>query len=113
MQARGTEGTSPRTGQGVGMLKTGAQHVQSLRDGRHVYIDGGCVADVVAHPGFRGAIRTVGELYDFVATPENCQLMTFESPGSAGERVNRIWQLPKSYGDLVERRHALEAWSEL
>ena len=38
--------------------------------------------------------------------------MTFVSPTS-GNRVNRMWQLPTSHAELVERRQALEAWAEL
>jgi 4-hydroxyphenylacetate 3-monooxygenase len=38
--------------------------------------------------------------------------MTFEVPGS-GQRVNRCWQLPTSHQELVKRREALVAWSEL
>jgi Aromatic ring hydroxylase len=38
--------------------------------------------------------------------------MTFESPDT-GRRVSKIWQLPTSYAELVERRGALEAWTEL
>jgi 4-hydroxyphenylacetate 3-monooxygenase len=37
--------------------------------------------------------------------------MTFET--ETGGRANRIWQLPTSYADLIERRKALEAWTAL
>lgn len=94
------------------MIKTGAQHIESLRDGREVFINGEKAGDVTTHPAFRNSIRTIGRLYDFQARPENRELMTFEIPGSGGERANRIWQLPGSYEDLVERRKALEAWTE-
>ena len=51
-------------------------------------------------------------LYDFQCRPENLDLMTFESPTS-GERVNRAWQLTKSYKELVQRRKAIVAWMRL
>ena len=38
--------------------------------------------------------------------------MTFTSPRT-GDRVSRIWQLPTTLAELVERRQALEAWAEL
>src|SRR5262249_35448443 len=38
--------------------------------------------------------------------------MTFPSP-LTGRRVSRCWQLPASYEELVQRREALTAWSEL
>ncbi|TJV05360.1 MAG: 4-hydroxyphenylacetate 3-monooxygenase [Mesorhizobium sp.] len=95
------------------MIKTGAQHIEMLRDGRQVYIDGQMAGDVTAHPAFRRTIRSVGTLYDFQARPDNRALMTFEVPDSGGQRANRIWQLPHSHAELVERRKALEAWTEL
>ena len=94
------------------MIKTGAQHIETLKDGRQVYINGGLAGDVTIHPSFRRTIQSVGMLYDFQAQPENRALMTFETP-DGGPRANRIWQLPRSYADLVERRRALEAWTEL
>jgi 4-hydroxyphenylacetate 3-monooxygenase len=95
------------------MLKTGAQHTQSLRDDRQVYIDGALAGDVTRHPAFRRTVESVAALYDFQSRPENRELMTYEIPGAGGERANRIWQLPHSHAELVERRRALEAWTEL
>lgn len=94
------------------MLKTGEQHIRSLQDGRQIYLNGGIVEDATVHPAFRNAIASVGKLYDFQSRPANRDLMTFQT-GDGGERANRIWQLPTSYADLVERRKALEAWTEL
>ena len=93
------------------MVKTGERHLDSLRDGRNVFLDGELITDVVDHPAYRNAVRSAAALYDFQAAPENLELMTFESPTN-GERVNRCWQLPRSYEELVARRRALEAWAE-
>ncbi len=93
------------------MTKTGQQHLDSLRDGRQVFLDGELITDVVDHPVFRNAVHTTAGLYDFQAAPENVEWMTFESPTS-GERVNLSWQLPESYDELVSRRRAMEAWAE-
>ena len=35
------------------MLKTGAEHLEQLRDGRAVYIGQELVKDVTTHPAFR------------------------------------------------------------
>jgi 4-hydroxyphenylacetate 3-monooxygenase len=95
------------------MLKTGSQHAQSLKDGRQVFINGQIAGDVGEHPAFRRTLQTVEGLFDFAARPENAELMTFEPSDASGSRANRIWQLPRSYEDLVQRRRALEAWAEL
>ena len=92
------------------MTKTGQNHLDSLRDGRSVFLDGKLVGDVVDHPAYRNAIRSTAKLYDFQAAPENEELMTFVSP--TGARVNRSWHLPESYDELVQRRKAIEAWAE-
>ena len=95
------------------MIKTGSQHSDSLKDGRQVFINGEVVANVAEHPAFRRTLQTVSGLFDFAARPENVDLMTFEASDAVGWRANRIWQLPRSYQDLVVRRRALEAWAEL
>ena len=94
------------------MAKDGKTYLSSLRDTRSIYIDGRKVADVTADNCFRNVVGSVASLYDFQAAPENIERMTFASP-SSGRRVNLAWSLPKTYGDLVRRRQAIEKWSEL
>lgn len=93
------------------MIKTGEQHIASLRDSREIYLDGERVEDVTTHPAYRGAVASVGRMFDFQSALENQGLMTFRT--ETGTLANRIWQLPTSYAELVERRRALEAWTEL
>jgi 4-hydroxyphenylacetate 3-monooxygenase len=94
------------------VAKTGAEHIASLRDGRTVYIDGALVKDVTTHPAFANAVKSAGALYDFQAQPENLELMTFMPEGS-NRRVNRAWQMPRNYEEMVQRRKALQAWARL
>ena len=61
--------------------KSGAEHLQSLKDGRTVYIDGTRVDDVTTHPAFRNAVASAALLYDYQARPENIELMTFMPEG--------------------------------
>src|SRR5450755_1213170 len=93
------------------MIKSGEQHIASLRDGREIYLDGERIQDVTEHPAYRMAVASITHMFDFQCAPENCELMTFET--ETGTRANRIWQLPASYDQLVTRREALEAWTEL
>ncbi len=94
------------------MPKNGNEHIASLRDGRQIFIDGQLVRDHLSHPAFRSSIRSAAAMYDYQASPENIKRMTFRSPAT-GNWVNRMWQLPTSYQELVERRAALEAWATL
>src|SRR6476469_7076822 len=92
--------------------KTGAEHIRSLRDGRTVYIDGKAVPDVTEHPAFKNSVHSAASLYDFQAKPENIEFMTFK-PDGANRRVNRAWQMPRNYAEMVQRRKAMQAWAEL
>src|SRR6202012_1277704 len=60
---------SERMNQGVSTMqcKTGAEHIESLKDGRTVYLDGALVADVTTHPAFRNAVASAASLYDYQA----------------------------------------------
>lgn len=92
-------------------VKTGAEHIQRVNDGRAVYLNGKKIDDVATSPAYRNAVASAGMLYDYQAAPENIERMTFDLGN--GRRVSKAWQLPTSYEELVERRKALTEWSEL
>ena len=92
-------------------MKSGQQHLNTLRDGRTIFIDGKRVEDVTTDKAFRNVAASVGALYDFANAPERRDLMSFET--ETGVRTNRIWQLPTSYAELRQRRQALEAWTAI
>ena len=92
-------------------MRTGAEYLRSLQDGRQVYVNGERVADVVRHPAFREAARSVARLYDIAAAPENRERMTFPSPRT-GAPVLRAYQIPRTHADLRARRLFSETWAE-
>jgi len=92
-------------------LRTGEDYLRALRDGRRIYVDGQLVTDVTTHPAFAGGARSLSNLYDIAAAPENREIMTFTSP-SSGKPVLRGFQIPRSHADLKARRLAAEMWSE-
>src|SRR5215467_11356329 len=63
------------------MLRTGKEHLESLRDGRVVYIGSERVEDVTRHPAFCNAAATVAALYDMKADPANRDSLTYEEEG--------------------------------
>ena len=75
-------------------MKDGKKHIESLKDGRRIFIDGAPVDDPTEHPAFRNAIRSAATLFEYQSKADNQERMTFVSPTS-GERVNRMWQLPR------------------
>ncbi len=92
-------------------MRTGADYLRSLQDGRRVYLDGERVADVTEHPAFRQAARSIANLFDIAADPALRERMTFPSP-KTGEPVWRAFQIPKSAADLKARRLFSETWAE-
>src|SRR5688572_32922048 len=46
------------------MLKTGAEHLESLKDGRVVYVGSERIDDVTTHPAFRNGAHSMASLYD-------------------------------------------------
>ena len=55
---------------------TGAEYIDSLKDGREVYINGERVRDVTTHPGFRNSVRSLARLYDALHEPERKEILT-------------------------------------
>ena len=92
-------------------LRTGAEYLRSLRDGRRVFVDGEVVLDVTEHRAFARPARTLARLFDIAAAPEMRERMTFPSPAT-GAPVLRAYQIPRSADDLKARRLASETWAE-
>src|SRR5882757_11019256 len=111
MDASQARSGAPATPAGGQPLRTGADYLQSLQDGRQVFVDGERVTDVTAHPAFREAARSIARLYDIAAAPENRELMTFPSP-ETGAPVLRAYQIPHTHADLRARRLFSEKWAE-
>ena len=63
------------------MLMTGKDYLESIRDGRRVYVGGELVEDVTTHPAFRNAARSFAMIYERKRAPENREVMTFEEDG--------------------------------
>ena len=63
------------------MLKTGAEHLEQLRDGRAVYIGQELVRDVTTHPAFCNGARSIAAIYDMKADPQNLEALSFEEGG--------------------------------
>jgi 4-hydroxyphenylacetate 3-monooxygenase len=84
-------------------IRTGAGLLQSLQDGRQLFIDGERVGDIATDPRFTAAAQSVAELYQMQHDPALIDRMTFSSPIS-GERVGLSFIEPRSTDDLIHRR---------
>jgi len=88
--------------------RNGQDYINSLRDGREVYLDGKCITNHVDHPAFCNAVRTVAGLYDYQAA--NPDTMTCRSPGN-GRDVSFAWEMPTSPEILRKRANGHVAWA--
>lgn len=90
-------------------MRTGADYLSTLNDGRTVLLDGEVVADVLQHPAFSNVARTVAELYDIAADPANgMQYHSDEIDGPA----NLVFSIPRDAEQLQRRRDAVERWTK-
>lgn len=87
-------------------LRTGAQFLESLRDGREVWL-GGERVDVTTHPRLAPCAHAIADIYDLQHDPAHRDLLTIPSPDT-GEPVSLAYLLPRSTDDLVRRRLMIE-----
>ncbi|MGH8057634.1 MAG: 4-hydroxyphenylacetate 3-hydroxylase N-terminal domain-containing protein, partial [Candidatus Entotheonellia bacterium] len=90
---------------------TGARYLESLKDGREVWLDGEKVQDVTTHPAFTGMVHELARIYDLQHTEAYRDQMTFISPAT-GHRCSVSWLLPRSLEDLKKKRRNSELWNE-
>ncbi len=81
-------------------LKTPAQYVESLRDGRVTFWDGERIDDITTHPRFQLPIKIVAEDYVYDES-EYGKLRRYEAED--GQQAHRIYQIPRSEEDLAVR----------
>ena len=78
---------------------TGKRYIESLRDGREVWLDGEKIHDVSTHPAFTGMVHELARIYDLQHEATYREHMTFLSP-ETGNRCSLSWLLPRSAEDL-------------
>src|SRR5918999_5286844 len=89
------------------MLKTGSEHLESLRDGRVIYIGSERVEDVTSHPAFRNGARSMAAIYDLKRSHPD---FSFEE---AGERFSAYFLRAKTRDDLAKRTKLHRAIAEV
>ena len=75
-------------------MRSGDQYLESLRDGRAVFLDGARVEDVTTHPAFAEPVRRVAETYDRVRAAGPDSALTFGDPAT-GARHSNMWLIPR------------------
>src|SRR5690242_1307495 len=91
---------------------TGAEYLESLRDGREVYVYGERVGDVTAHPAFRNSARSIARLYDALHDPATADVLTGVDPDT-GIRTHRFFTPSRSTDDLLRAGEAIATWARM
>src|SRR5262249_91092 len=92
---------------------TGNEYIESLRDGREVFIYGERVADVTVHPAFRNTARMIARLYAALHDPQRKDRILTPTDTGNGGVTHAYFKAPKTLADLLQGRSAIAEWARL
>ncbi|WP_277673938.1 4-hydroxyphenylacetate 3-hydroxylase N-terminal domain-containing protein [Piscibacillus halophilus] len=92
---------------------TGQEYLESLRDGREIWIHGEKVEDVTTHPAFRNAARSIARLYDALHDEKTKDILTCATDTESGGFTHKFFTIDKTTEDLVASRDAIAEWAKL
>lgn len=92
---------------------TGAEFLESIDDGRAVYIYGDRVDRVVEHPAFRNTARMIARLYDAMHDEALSEKLMVETDTGNGGRTQAYFRAPRTVEDSVAGRDAIAQWARL
>ena len=90
---------------------TGDDYLESLRDGREVWLYGERVTDVTTHPAYRNSARSIARLYDALHDPAHRDALT--APTERGGWTHSFFRPARSTADLLQDRSAIATWARL
>jgi 4-hydroxyphenylacetate 3-monooxygenase len=92
---------------------TGAEYLESVRDGREVYIYGERIKDVTTHPAMRNAAASVALLYDALHDKTTKDVLTSPTDTGSGGYTMKFFKAARSREEVVAQRDAIAAWARL
>jgi 4-hydroxyphenylacetate 3-monooxygenase len=92
---------------------TGAEYLESLKDGREIWIYGERVKDVTTHPAFRNTVRMLARLYDAIHDPAQKDALTIETDTGNGGFTHPFYKGPRTMEELIASRDAIAGWARL
>ncbi|WP_146778711.1 4-hydroxyphenylacetate 3-hydroxylase family protein [Actinomadura craniellae] len=84
-------------------MRTKADYLAGLRDGRRVYVGGELVTDVTTHDAFKNAADSIGDIYSAVSDPKNEDLTTYVEE-ETGDRCSLTFLRPLDRADIAAKR---------
>jgi 4-hydroxyphenylacetate 3-monooxygenase len=92
---------------------TGAEYLESLNDGREVWIHGERIGNVADHPAFRNSARMVARLYDAMHDPANEGTLAVPTDTGNGGFTHPFYKAPYSPAELRAGAEGSAAWARL
>ena len=92
---------------------TGAEYLESLRDGREIWIYGERVKDVTTHPAFRNTARMIARLYDALHDPARQAVLTTPTDTGTGGFTHKFYKASRNAEELVGARDAIAEWARI
>jgi 4-hydroxyphenylacetate 3-monooxygenase len=92
---------------------TGQEYLESLRDGREIWIYGERVKDVTTHPAFRNTVRMIARLYDALHDPARREVLTMPTDTGSGGYTHKFYRASRSVEEMVGARDAIAEWARI
>jgi 4-hydroxyphenylacetate 3-monooxygenase len=92
---------------------TGQEYLESLKDGREIWLHGEKVKDVTTHPAFRNAARSIARLYDALHDEKTKDVLTTATDTGNGGFTQKYFRVDKNSKELLESRDAIAEWAKL
>lgn len=90
------------------MIRTGAEYIESIRDGREVWLNGEQVKDVPSHPHFKPLVDIRARMYDMQHEAATKELLSYTDP-ETGERNTTFYKTPHTQQDWWDKFAAVTA----
>ncbi|MEZ4514675.1 MAG: 4-hydroxyphenylacetate 3-hydroxylase family protein [Chloroflexota bacterium] len=90
------------------MIRTGAEYIESIRDGREVWLNGERVTDVPTHPHFKPLVDVRARMYDMQHEAATKELLSYTDP-ETGERNTTFYKTPHTQQDWWDKFAAVTA----
>ena len=92
---------------------TGEEYIESLRDGREIYLHGEKVDDVTTHPAFRNAVRMTARLYDALHDPDKQDKLTVPTDTGSNGFTHPFFRAPRTTDDMKADQTAIAEWARM
>jgi 4-hydroxyphenylacetate 3-monooxygenase len=92
---------------------TGEEYLDSLNDGREIWLNGQRIKDIPNHPAFRNSARSIARIYDALHDPKYHDVLTIPTDTGGGSYTHRFFKVSRNTQELLAARDAIASWARL